>query len=126
MSQSSPFRLTEEDRARLRPSVRPAALERALTAAPEEFQRVLLVSCFKNPTDADLQSIGLKPPPIPEAAEFSEADLPKPVRITLPDGREGWRLPFLPARTRYISISHVEDPEIDRLWQQVEDRSGAA
>ena len=121
MTTKRPFELSHEDRAKLRPSVNALALERVLAAAPEEFRRVLLVSCFRNPSDADLLSIGIKVPPLPEAPEPSP-----PVRVILPDGREGRRLPFLPARNINLKIQHLEDPKLDALWQQVEVSDGAA
>ena len=115
------FELGEEDRAKLRPSVNALALERVLRAAPQESRRALLVSCFRNPSDADLRSIGIEVPALPEPAEPAP-----PVEVTLPDRRQAKRLSFLPARNIHLKIEHLEDPELDRLWQQVESSTGAA
>jgi hypothetical protein len=121
MAAERPFELSEEDRAKLRPSVNAPVLERVLGEVPEEMRRVLLVSCFRNPGDADLLSIGIKVPSLPEAPA------PRPSeRVILPDGREGRRLPFLPARNIHLKIQHLEDPKLDALWQQVEVSDGAA
>jgi hypothetical protein len=121
MATEHSFELSDEDRAKLRPSVSVEALERVLRAAPEEIRRVLLISCFRNVSDEDLRSIGLKVPPLPEAP------VPRPpIRVRLPDGREARRLSILPARNSHLKIQHLEDPELDLLWQQVEPSDGAA
>ena len=107
--------LTQAERERLRPTIDVVALERLLAAAPKESRRLFYLVCVRSVTDDELRSIGITPAPLPKAAPAAP-----PQRIVLPDGREGRRLSIQPTRQAHLQIRHLEDPNLDRLWQLVE------
>ena len=116
MSQTNPEdQLTPAQRERLRPTVGVEALERLLAAAPRESRRLFYLACVRSVTDDELRSIGITPPPLPDAAPAAP-----PQRVVLPDGREGRRLSIQPTRQAHLQIDHLDDPDLDRLWQLVE------
>ena len=51
--------LSPEERARLRPSVDQAALERFLAAAPPGFRRYAILACSHHLTDEEFAALGL-------------------------------------------------------------------
>jgi len=115
-------RLTDEARARLRPSIDIDALERFLAAVPQESRQLYFLACVRNITDEELQAIGIALPPLAQGPPPAP-----PVPVTLSDGREGWRVPFHPARNIHLALPRLAESELDRLWHQVEplDAGGA-
>ena len=116
MSRTNPEdQLTPAQRERLRPTVDVEALERFLAAAPRESRRLFYLVCVRSVTDDELRSVSITPPPFPGAAPAAP-----PRRVVLPDGREGRRLSIQPTRQAHLKIDHLDDPDLDRLWQLVE------
>ncbi len=109
------YTLTDQERERLRPRIDVGALERFLAAVPQKSRRVYFLACARNVTDNELKAIGIVVPPVPQGPPPAP-----PVPMTLPDGRQGWRVQFLPARNTHLALRHVADPDLDRLWEQVE------
>ena len=103
--------LTDEERARLRSTVNVDALERVLSAAPRDSHQLLFLACTWYVTDDQLVALGLEVPP-------RSKELPIPV--TLADGREAQGLQFLPTQNTHLVLHHLPEPELDRLWQDVE------
>ena len=118
-SKSSRFHLSNEERDRLRPTVDVGALERFLAVVPTETRRFYFLACAQAVSDAELEAIGIPFPPLPQ-----ESGGARPVPATKPDGQSGTRGQFLPARHVHFVLHHVPDPELDRLWQEVEHATG--
>ena|SRR5207248_1455943 len=110
-----PEHLTDEERVRLRSTVDVRALERVLSAVPEDSRQLLFLACAWNVTDAELIALGLEVPP-----RAIEPPSTPTVPVTLANGREVQRLGFLPTRNTHLVLHHLPDPELDHLWQQVE------
>ncbi len=110
-----PERLTDEEQARLRSTVDVRALERVLGAVPEDSRQLLFLACAWNVRDAELIALGLDVPP-----HSVEPGSTLTVPMTLENGRQAQRLGFLPTRNTHLVLHHLPDPELDRLWQQVE------
>ena len=110
-----PERLTDEERSRLRSTVDVRALERVLSAVPEDSRQLLFLACAWNVSDAELIALGLDVPP-----HSVEPESTPMVPVTLANKRQAQRLRFLPTRNTHLVLHHLPDPELDRLLQQVE------
>jgi hypothetical protein len=116
--EANQLHLSAEERDRLRPTVDVGALERFLAVAPRELRQFYFLACANSVTDTELTTLGIELPPLPSAPP------PEPsIAITLPDGRQARRVSFRPARNVHFILHHVPDPELDRLWQDVEPSS---
>ena len=113
--------LTAAERGRLRPSVDVRALERFLAAVPRESRQFYFLACTQTVTNAELEAVGIIPPPLP--APSAAAVTPAATRR----GQHGKRARLASAPHMYFILHHVPDPELDRLWHEVEraDESGA-
>lgn len=96
--------LTPEQRARLRPSVDVAALERLLAAVPAEARLGLVVACFAEITPEELREVG--------------AEVPDNAAETRPASHRG-RPAHLPPQHSDFMIE-FDDPHLARLWDEVE------
>lgn len=107
--------LTAAQRGRLRPTVDVHALERFLAIVPQESRRFYFLACTQGVTNAELKAVGIIPPPLPASPEKAAATR---------RGQQGKRL----ASTRHVHfvLHHVPDPELDRMWQEVERPEGSA
>ena len=102
--------LTAAQRGRLRPTVDVGALERFLAAVPRESRQFYFLACTQAVTNAELEAVGIIPPP-PAAPDVPAAP---------PRGQHGKRARLSSARHMHFVLHHVPDPELDRLWQEVE------
>jgi len=107
---ADPHRLSGNERAKLRPTVDVAALERLLGHLPGEARAALLLACAAEVDEDDLAALGFAPEPPPEPPEPPE---PRPG-----DSR---RVAFLPAQASDFIVA-FDDPELQRLWEAVEPR----
>jgi len=108
--------LTAAQRGRLRPTVDVRALERFLAVVPRETRRFYFLACTQGVTNAELKAVGIIPPPPPPASPVKPAATRR--------GQQGRRLAS--ARHVHFVLHHVPDPELDRLWQEVERPEGSA
>lgn len=92
--------LTAQDRARLRPTVDVAALERFLAAIPGPTRRVVLLSFMHDATQEELRA----------AAGFGPADFGG--GVTPPAGAA--------ADDFAIMVDPAASPELHRLWRAIE------
>jgi hypothetical protein len=102
--------LTPEQRARLRPSVDVAALERLLAAVPPESRLAVVTACVRTPTREDLLALGFDVPDLTEAPALMLGEQPD--------------LRFLPEAS-YDAILHFDDPVLAALWAAVEPQADA-
>ena len=118
-NQSSRPHLTAAQRGRLRPTVDVGALERFLAAVPRESRQFYFLACTQTVTNAELQAVGIIPPPPPPAAPVTPAATRR--------SEHGKRGHLSSGRHMHFVLHHVPDPDLDRLWQEVEhpDESGA-
>lgn len=98
--------LTAAQRGRLRPTVDVRALERFLAIVPRESRRFYFLACTQGVTNAELKAVGIIPPP-------------------LSTEKQGKRPRLASARHVHFVLHHVPDPELDRLWQEVERPDGS-
>ncbi len=118
-NESSRPHLTAAQRGRLRPTVDVGALERFLAVVPRESRQFYFLACTQTVTNAELQAVGIIPPPPPPAAPVKRAATRR--------SEHGKRAHLSSARHMHFVLHHVPDPDLDRLWQEVEhpDESGA-
>ena len=102
--------LTPAQRGRLRPTVDVRALERFLAVVPTESRQFYFLACTQAVTNAELEAVGIIPPPAP------------PAEPGVPATRRGQhkRAHVGSARHLHFVLHHVPDPKLDRLWQKVE------
>jgi len=94
--------LTPADRARLRPTVDIAALERFLASTPPNSHRFYFLACVATLTDAERRELGLL------------ADIPPEVRDEV-EPEAYWA----PARNHRL-VSHLLNPTLEQKWRDVE------
>ncbi|HWC75501.1 MAG TPA: hypothetical protein VG454_16355 [Gemmatimonadales bacterium] len=102
--------LTAAQRGRLRPTIDVRALERFLAVVPRESRRFYFLACTQTVTNAELEAVGIIPPPPDAPGEPA----------TTPRAQRGKRSVRAPAQPIHFVLHHVPDPELDRLWQEVE------
>lgn len=102
--------LTAAQRGRLRPTVDVRALERFLAVVPTESRQFYFLACTQAVTNAELEAVGIIPPPAPAAEPGVQPT------------RRGQHKRAHVASPRHIHfvLHHVPDPKLDRLWQKVE------
>ena len=102
--------LTAAQRGRLRPTVDVHALERFLAVVPTESRQFYFLACTQAVTNAELEAVGIIPPP------------PPPAEPGVPATRSGQhkRAHVGSPRHLHFVLHHVPDPKLDRLWQKVE------
>jgi hypothetical protein len=116
-------RLTAEERARLRPSVEVAALERLLARLPPEARRLLLLHFARARTLEDFRA-ALADSGDPEALRDLErflAEPPPPAEVH--PATEPGTVSYVPLPTDdlYANVSPPEDdPELRALWDAIE------
>ncbi|HJS44027.1 MAG TPA: hypothetical protein VJ755_11190 [Gemmatimonadales bacterium] len=103
--------LTAAQRGRLRPTVDVRALERFLAVVPTESRQFYFLACTQAVTNAELEAVGIIPPP-PAPAE--------PGVPAAPRRGQQKRAHVASSRHMHFVLHHVPDPKLDRLWQQVE------
>jgi hypothetical protein len=109
--------LTAAQRGRLRPTVDVRALERFLAVVPRESRRFYFLACTQGVTNAELKAVGIIPPPLAPASPEKPA--------TTRRGQQGKRPRLASTRHVHFVLHHVPDPELDRLWQEVERPEGS-
>jgi hypothetical protein len=99
--------LTSEQRARLRPTVDVAALERLLAVLPAEARTAAVLACVAAPGFEEISAL----PGFPGGATSAPACAPGSGAPTPP-----------PARAASLAIAY-KNPEHQRLWEAVEPRA---
>jgi hypothetical protein len=116
-------RLTAEERARLRPSVDAAALERFLARAPREARRAVVLHFAQERTLEDFRA-ALADSGDPEALRDLErflAEPPPPAEVHPATGPGTVSYVTIPTDNLYVNVSPPEDdPELRALWDAIE------
>ena len=127
MADDSFERLTNDQRARLRRSVDPDALERLLRRVPKSERELVQLSFYTKPTATEaldaLTSAGTGDAELDAIRPFAEyAPLPPHLAHPENDPHPDWVAPTWPV---HLSLQPPGDPELRMLWDAAEPSRGA-
>jgi hypothetical protein len=114
--------LSDKDRARLRPTVDAAALERFLSAAPRSTHRLAVLSFVRQVTLDDLRDLNQR---LGDAEANRDLDqllrrpLP-PGEVQVPKAPDGVPFQTLPTINYVTQLMPPDDPALLALWRAIE------
>jgi hypothetical protein len=128
MTDASVEPLTDEQRARLRRSVDPEALERLLARAPKAERALVLLGFYAEPTAAEtldaLRAAGTSAGELEELRQLAEG-VPLPPNLAHPENDPD---PDWATSTWFVhlDLETASEPELRVLWESAEPSRGAS